>query len=158
MKPSSDLLHAIAHTHLLTDGRCYLILHIAPEHQEELLPLASSMVPFSALILDKDEITLWVTTDLWESLKPVVTVVEVSPPYRLITFDIRLDLTLVGYLAAIATVLAEAGISIMTASAFSRDHILVAESDFERAWDTLWAYVRQCRAQKLESQKQVVQD
>ncbi len=158
MKLPPGLLHTITHTHLFTDGQRYMVLHVAPEHLDELMPLVSPMMPFSALILDKDEITLWVTTDLWESIRPLVTVVEVSPPYRLITFDITLDLTLVGYMAVVATVLAEAGISIMTVSAFSRDHILVAENDFERAWDALWAWIRQCRAQEIESQKQVVQD
>ncbi|MBN2007419.1 MAG: ACT domain-containing protein [Anaerolineae bacterium] len=116
------------------------------------------MTPFSALIVDKDEITLWVTTDLWESAKPIATAVEVSPPYRLITFDITLDLTLVGYMAAITSVLTEAGISLMTVSAFSRDHVLVAENNFERAWNALSVWIQQYRAQEIKSQKQVVQD
>ncbi|MBN2393480.1 MAG: ACT domain-containing protein [Anaerolineae bacterium] len=72
---------------------------------------------------------------------------DVSPPYRLITFDIPLDWGVIGYLAALTSELAEAGISIIALSAFSRDHIFVAEIDFDRAWDVLDTFIRACREQ-----------
>ena len=67
--------------------------------------------------------------------------VSVSPVYKRITFDVVLEFDLVGYLDAMTRVLASINIPILAFSAFSRDHIFVQQSDFERAWNALQAYI-----------------
>ena len=54
-------------------------------------------------------------------------------------FRIRgiLDFSLIGILARISALLAEAGISIFALSTYQTDYILVREGDFERALDLL---------------------
>lgn len=54
-------------------------------------------------------------------------------------FRIRgvLDFSLIGILARISSLLAEAGISIFALSTYQTDYILVREGDFERALDLL---------------------
>lgn len=53
--------------------------------------------------------------------------------WRLITFDMVLPFSLVGFFARVSSALAAAGISIMAFSSYSTDHIFVKEHDLERA-------------------------
>ena len=143
-----ELIRILAQTDLFTDGKVYLIVKISSV-QEECIASGIEIEPMSfwACIRDKDETTLVLAQEAFEQFPSSVEVLDVSPPYRLITFDIPLDWSVVGYLAALTSELAEAGISIVALSAFSRDHIFVAEADFDRAWDVLDAFIRTCREQ-----------
>ena len=58
---------------------------------------------------------------------------EKDGPFRLITFNIVLDLSIVGFMAAVSKKLAEAGISIYAISTFLRDHILVHSDEAKKA-------------------------
>jgi hypothetical protein len=90
--------------------------------------------PFTALIIDKDEVTLMIEEEDFEEYKKRLLYHEVSETcYRLITFDIELESSLVGFMARISLALAEANISIMPFAAFSRDHLFVSEADFDKA-------------------------
>lgn len=143
------LTHIIAQTRLLTDAKRYVILKVAPPHGVDigalLDPLTSS---FSASMFDKDEATLVLSQEAWEQVQPSISVLDMSSPYRLVTFDAPLDFGLVGYLAALSAVLVDVSVSIFALSTFSRDHIFVAEVDFDRAWEALRAYIRSCQAQE----------
>lgn len=145
------LMHTLAQTHLFTDAQRYVILRIShDQYHEAHALLAQHTAPFAALVVDKDEVTLVVAAALWETARPTLSVVDETPLYRLITFDLPLDLGLVGYLATLCGVIAEAGISIISLSAFSRDHIFVQEDDFDRAWATLRDFIRLCQAQEID--------
>jgi hypothetical protein len=50
-----------------------------------------------------------------------------------ITFDIALEMSLVGFMARISQALADANVSILTFAAFTRDHILVPIDQFDIA-------------------------
>lgn len=96
--------------------------------------IAQAGNPFSALLLDKDEITLMMEDEDFEQFKKRLPGHEVSEiGYRLITFDVELEPTLVGFMAHISTALAKENISLMPFAAYSRDHIFVNEADFARA-------------------------
>lgn len=62
---------------------------------------------------------------------------KVESNFRLLTFDVKLDFTVVGFLAEISRILAEAEISIIALSSFSRDHILVKQNDLAKALKVL---------------------
>lgn len=96
--------------------------------------IAEAGNPFSALLFDKDEITLMIEDEDFEHYKKRLLGHEVSAiKYRLITFDIELEPTLVGFMAYISSALAEADISLMPFAAYSRDHIFVNVDDFDKA-------------------------
>ncbi len=100
--------------------------------------LAEVGEPFAALIADKDEVTLVIAQDVLEEFSGRLRGHAVSATtYRLITYDIPLDLSLVGFMATVSSALAQAGISIMPLAAYSRDHILVQSSQFDAAMQTL---------------------
>lgn len=68
---------------------------------------------------------------------------KVESNFRLLTFDVELDFTVVGFLAEISRVLAEAEISIIALSAFSRDHILVKQNNLAKALKVLGEVVEE---------------
>ncbi len=53
--------------------------------------------------------------------------------WRRITFSMVLPFGLVGFLAAVANALAAAGISIMSVSSYSTDHVFVKDRDLDKA-------------------------
>jgi hypothetical protein len=96
--------------------------------------VAETANPFTALLVDKDEVTLMLEEEDYEEYKKRFLGHKVSESrYRLITFDVELEPTLVGFMAKVSTALADAQITIMPFAAFSRDHLFVQESDFEKA-------------------------
>jgi hypothetical protein len=100
--------------------------------------LAEIRDPFTALIVDKDEISLILTEgDLEDFAKRLGQATISGSAYRLITFDLPLGEGMVGFMAIISAALAAANVSIMPFAAFQRDHILVPSEQFERAWSTL---------------------
>jgi len=120
---------------LYSDRQDYQIVH---------LPASSIMVaagivaeigePFCALIVDKDEVSLVIPADaLTDFAQRLPNHKTANKLYRLITFDIPLDLTLVGFMARVSQALAEANVSILPFAAFTRDHILVPADQFDIA-------------------------
>ncbi|PJF40548.1 MAG: hypothetical protein CUN55_12605 [Phototrophicales bacterium] len=99
--------------------------------------LAEIRDPFLACIVDKDEVTLVLPMMAWEDFSKRLPGARQEGSFRLITFDMPLDFDVVGFMAHISAILANASISIMALAAFSRDHILVPADEFETAWNTL---------------------
>jgi hypothetical protein len=94
--------------------------------------------PFCGLILDKDEVSLIIPAEALDDFKERLPQYQASnKPYRLITFDVELDMGLVGFMAVVSRTLADAGVPIMTFAAYSRDHILVPADQFTVAMAAL---------------------
>ncbi len=126
---------------LYTDDTNYLIIKLPPTG----ITVAAGVLaeigdPFGTIVVDKDEVTLIIPADVVEDFsKRLRDVEKSSSTYRLITFDIILDFSVVGFMAGISKALADAKISILPIAAFSRDHILVKSADFDTAWGVLSA-------------------
>lgn len=90
---------------------------------------------------DKFETTLLLDETDFGTLRHAVRDAKIERNFRLLTFDIELDFTVVGFLAEIARILAEAEISIVALSAFSRDHLLIKQDDLAKALLVLGEYV-----------------
>jgi hypothetical protein len=90
--------------------------------------------PFSALIVDKDEVTLLIPAEGLEEFAERLPHHQAnSKAYRLITIDVELEPDLVGFIAHISSALADAGISILPYAAYFRDHLLVLSEQYEAA-------------------------
>jgi hypothetical protein len=131
---------AFAKTALYTDGELYCLVHLpfgaVTAGAGVLAEIAS---PFSALILDKDEVTLVVPQAHWEAFAGRLPDYQVAADYRLITFDLPLDLQIVGFMALVSGILARAQIPVFALSSFARDHLLVPAAQYQAAWDALRA-------------------
>lgn len=57
--------------------------------------------------------------------------------WRMITFDMVLPLSLVGFFAAVSGALAEAGVNIFAVSAYTTDHVFVKNQKLETAVKSL---------------------
>lgn len=124
---------------LYTDGCVYRLLRLPTNA----ITLAAGIVaeiggPHCALIADKDEVTLLIPDEALARMRARLRQALASEhAYRLITLDLPLEPDLVGLLARLAEALAAADIPILAFAAFSRDHILVPASKFDKAMRAL---------------------
>ncbi len=82
--------------------------------------------PFIAIILDSRELTCIIERESFEEYAHRLLDAQVSDTtYRLLTLDHSLESTLVGLIALISRVLADANIPILALSAYAYDHLLV---------------------------------
>lgn len=99
---------------------------------------------FAALVLERDEVSLTVPDAVWAASPLRARARAVAGPYRALTFDLDLELEVVGYLAPAAERLAAAGVSIVPQCGFLKDHLLVREQDLERAREVLEQWIADC--------------
>jgi hypothetical protein len=92
---------------------------------------------FSCLVLERDEVSVTVAEDIWSTSPLRHAARQDSGPFRVITFDLDLDLAVTGYLAPAAEALAAAGVPIVPQCAFLKDHLLVPAAQLETAVRTL---------------------
>ncbi len=104
----------------------------------ELSPRAGATMMF---LRDPHEVTLVVEEDDWRAMRHVVRDARVEGGWRLLTFDVVLPWDLVGFLAHVTKILAEAGVSVGALTAFSRDHLLVKQDNLPRALLALGPHV-----------------
>lgn len=104
----------------------------------ELSPRASATFMF---LRDEQEVTLLLEETDWRPMRHAVRDARVEAGFRLLTLDIELDWNVVGFLAYVTQILAEAGISCGALSAFSRDHLIIKQDDLGAALRTLGPHV-----------------
>jgi hypothetical protein len=92
---------------------------------------------------DKFEVTLLLDEMDFGTIRHAIREARREGNFRLLTFDIELDFTVVGFLAEVTRILAGAGISIVALSAFSRDHLLIKQDDLALALKILGEYVEE---------------
>jgi hypothetical protein len=104
----------------------------------ELSPRGSA--PFM-LLKDEHEVTLLLDEEDWRTMRHAARDARVEGGFRLLTFDVQLAWSVVGFLALVTRILADAGISCGALSAFSRDHLLVKQDDLAQALRALGPHV-----------------
>ena len=119
MQPSEEMLPFFANTQLKEHDSDYLIIKIDNHFEEETIEKFPVFTSFKSFTVDHDEISLIVKTLEWENSKDGFPEYIQEGPFRLITFDIILDLSLIGYLSVVTSVLADEGISIFALSSRS---------------------------------------
>ena len=90
---------------------------------------------------DKWEVTLLLDEIDFGTIRHAVREAKTEGNFRLLSFDIELDFNVVGFLAEVARILAEAEIPIVALSAFSRDHLLIKQQDLSKTLKFLGGYV-----------------
>lgn len=85
------------------------------------------------IFADPYETTLIIPRKVLDNVPNLSAEARVETGYRLITFTRVMDLSVVGFLARVSDVLARAGVPILALSAFSRDHLLIRQTDLDAA-------------------------
>ena len=130
---------------LFTDDRAYTFLNLPTSHAGQALEFLKSCqeensTAFQTFMYDKDEITVMLPTSQFQAkfdAKDFPDHEEGTIQYRMITFDVVLAPTLVGFMAVVTRALADANVSVLPFAAYSRDHILVSEKDFDTTMQVL---------------------
>lgn len=92
---------------------------------------------------DKMETTLLLDETDFSTMRHAIRDAKIERNFRLLTFDLVLDFTVVGFLAEITRILATAEISIIAISSFSRDHLLIKQDDLGKALKILGEHVEE---------------
>jgi len=100
---------------------------------------------FFSVINEKDEITLILSKQNWKNISNDFKEIKIVKNYKIITFDIKLDLDIVGYFAQVSKLLAENGISILAISTYLKDHILVKNKDLNKTINILNNLIEDCK-------------
>ncbi len=130
---------ALQQAHLYSDRVDYSIIKLPPRA----ITVAAGIIAeigeaFCALIADKDEVSLIIPAEAVDDFASRLKDHRASPtPYRLITFDLKLDFSMFGFMAVVSKTLAEDEVPILPIAAFSRDHILVPSVQFDIALQAL---------------------
>jgi len=91
---------------------------------------ARKIIPYAfAVIQDKNEIT--VIIDQNKIKKSDFT--EINKDWKLITFDMVLPFSLIGFLAKVSKAMEDEKITVIVVSAYSTDHVLVKKKDISKA-------------------------
>lgn len=107
--------------------------------------IAPCLGGFSAIVVERDEVSVTLEGAAWEGLDLVAAAVAVAGPYRAITFDLPVDLGVCGYLLPAAERLAAAGVSIVPQCGYQKDHILVREADATKAMEVLGGLIEEAK-------------
>lgn len=135
----SNLTSILKQATLYTDHQIYRIIKLHPRAiTVSAAILAEIGEPFSALLVDKDEVTLVIESENYAEYQTRLRDHIVSEQeYALITLDIELTPDIVGLTATLSRALAESQIPIIPLGSYSRDHFLVPSQHLDKALATL---------------------
>jgi len=123
----------LSRTEIQLDDEEYVIVSLSLKQEEKARQVLTRLAPFSSITYDYKEVSIVTKTIEWNKVSNQFKAYELEGPYKLITFNIVLDLSIVGFMAIISKKLADAGVSIYAISTYLRDHILVKSEDAENA-------------------------
>ena len=136
----------LRHTKIVVAPETFCFVSLQNQEWLKLLEnpdLSPRMTAPFMIFKDQFEITFLLDEIDFGTIRPSLKNEGIEQNFRLLTFDIELDFTVVGFLAEISRILAEAEISIIALSSFSRDHILVKQNDLPKALLVLGRYVEE---------------
>jgi hypothetical protein len=151
---SADLRRLLTHTRLVVFPEDYVVVYL-PENIKLLSGewFRTATTRFAVFIREPKVITMVVTRRKWLRMQNMFDKYDVNGPMKVIGFDTKLSLAATGYMAAIGSVLAEAGISAVPISSFKRDHILVPKKDLPRTVKVLRIFLESYRKKASGSSK-----
>ena len=134
---AGDMKKILSQTMVKEHRDDYSIVYIDPAEDEKARTVLRNLKPYSSITYTVDEVSVVLRSMDWESLKGNFREYKEEGPYKLFTFDIVLDLSIVGFLSVVSTALAESGVSVYAVSTYLKDHILVKKRDAARALSVL---------------------
>lgn len=123
----------------ISDGRFVFVGLSNEKGRQDIVDLGLRLggdIPFM-IFQDGLESTFLLPEKDWKAAAFSIPEVRVESGFRLVTIDRELTWDVVGFLARVTRVLAEAGISVGVLSSFSRDHLLIKDSELDKAQSVL---------------------
>lgn len=98
---------------------------------------------FAALVLERDEVALTLPESAWLGSPLRGRALAEAGPLRALSFDLDLDLELVGFLLPAVERLAAAGVAIIPQCGYLKDHLLVREEKLADAVRAIEELIRE---------------
>ena len=133
MRSAAELLRS---ARLVVSPETFHVVSVGHEDWRSIVSnpeLSPDMSSEFILFKDRWEVTLVVNDADFSRLRPALSLAKIESGYRLLSFDADLDFDVVRFIAEIARILANHGISILPLASFARDHVLVRQSDLARS-------------------------
>ena len=135
---------------LYTPPERIALVSLPPGRYFELLAKLPEVTGLVQMTRDGEEITLILPEEDWVRMAHFFPEARLLDGRRLIQFKLVLDFSIVGFLAEVTRLLAEAGISIFAISTWRTDAILVPEESFDQAIRAIRSSERLARIAGLE--------
>lgn len=90
---------------------------------------------------DPHEITLILDETDLSNMRAGLLAAKIENGYRMLTFEVVMDHSVIGFTAEVSRILAEAEIAILPISAFSRDSMLIKQDELPKALIALGPHV-----------------
>lgn len=141
---SKNPVELLRETKVAVDSATYVLLSLTSEEWQLLLSdpdLSPRMTAPFMIFYDGREFTLLLDEDDFSKARGAIPEAKAESGFRMLTFDIDLDMGIVGYLALAANILADAEVPVVPLGAFSRDHLLIKQDDLATALKALGPHV-----------------
>ena len=139
-----DISDLIASTRLAVLAATYTVVGIPAKSLRAVKWRLSRMHGYAS-ILFQNELTLVVPEKQWKQIAHKFSRCSVEAGYKIIVLDVKLEWSVVGYLAAISTALAEEDVSLGVLSTFSKDILLVKKSKLRKTLRVLNTLIKRAR-------------
>lgn len=143
---NETILDLLNRTKIVVLPETFFLVSLRHDDWKKLLSdpaLSPRMAAPFMILMDKHEVTLLLDEIDFDTMRHALRDAKTEGGYRLLTFDIELDLNVVGFMAEVSRILADANVPIMSLSAFSRDHLLIKQNDLAKALKELGEYVHE---------------
>ena len=151
---SGELKELLVRTNLVVLPEDYVVVY---------LPVGTKTIPgewfrpattrFAAVIQEPKLITMVIPRQKWLRMQSMFDKWDVSGPYKVVSFDVKLSLVALGYMATIGSVLTDSRISALPISSFKHDHIIVPKEELPRAVKVLREFLENCRKKSTPRSK-----
>jgi hypothetical protein len=145
MDSEEKIKQILAKTQIKVHSDLFSIVSINKEDEDIAKEITKNLTTFSSITFDIEEISLVVKETDWIVMRDHFDSYQEDGPFCLITFDIILDLSIVGFMAFISRKLAEKQVSIYVISTYLRDHVLVKKADCTKTVEILLNLIEECR-------------
>ena len=141
-----EIKELLKQTRVEVSPETYFIVSLRDSDWQKLLEnpeLSPRMTAPFMIFKDKWEVTLILDETDYQTSRHAIRDAKIDGGWRLLSFDLVLDFNVVGFLAEVSRILADANISIFAISAFSRDHLLIKQDDLAKALKVLGEVVEE---------------
>ena len=144
LEQTSKVSELLRRTRVEVQPETFFLVSLSHTNWTKLLEnpeLSPRMTAPFMILRDKWAVTLLLDEIDFGTIRHAVREAKTEGNFRLLSFDVELDFNVVGFLAEVAKILAEAEIPIVALSAFSRDHFLIKQQDLSKALIVLGRFV-----------------
>ena len=142
----NDVIELLRRTRVVVSPETYFVVGLKDADWKRLLEspeLSPRMTSPFLLFKDRWEVTMVLDEVDYATCRHAIREAKVEGGFRLLSFDVELPFNVIGFLARITGILAEAEVPVLSVSSFSRDHLFIHQNDLPKALKALGEHVEE---------------